>query len=203
MGKMGKKKSSGKTAPPKKKDSYFFLVKDQGEGAARIAIIVLKLAEIALTTIFALCLGIFAPIIIWNGEDADMFAGNPALGLWFASSILYIIGMFVVMLGHFRVAAAIHIAAAVGTLITYSCFTKMFEEFPDTRGPSGLYMPCLFITVLTLIIMFLINFPKWLDKQIEQENAAAPSILGGEYTVKDPVGRKSRSGGKRSHKRKK
>ncbi len=197
---MGKKRSFEKTAPPKK-ESYFFLVKDQGEGAARVAIIVLKLAEIALTTIFALCLGIFAPIIIWNGEDAEVFAGNPALGLWFASSVLYIIGMFVLMLGHSRIAAAIHIAAAVGTLITYSCFTKMFEEFPDTRGPSGLYMPCLFITILTVIIMFLINFPKWLDKQIEQENAAAPSILGGEYTVKNPVSKKS--GKKRSPKKKK
>lgn len=195
---MGKKKSSEKTAPPKK-ESYFFLVKDQGEGAARVAIIVLKLAEIALTTIFALCLGIFAPIILWNGEDAELFAGNPALGLWFGSSVLYIIGMFVLMLGHSRTATGIHIAAAVGTLITYSCFTKMFEEFPDTRGPSGLYMPCLFITVITIIIMFLINFPKWLDKQIEQENAAAPSILGGEYTVKNPVSRKS---GKKRKKKK-
>ncbi len=199
---MGKKKTpSERNAGSPKKESYFFLVKDQGEGAARIAIIVLKLAEIALTTIFGLCLGIFAPIIIWNGEDAEVFAGDPALGLWFASSVLYIIGMFVLMLGHSKVAAAIHIAAAVGTLITYSCFTKMFEEFPDTRGPSGLYMPCLFITVLTIIIMFLINFPKWLDKQIEQENAAAPSILGGEYKVKNPVSKKS--GKKRSPKKKK
>ncbi len=199
---MGKKKTpSERNAGSPKKESCFFLVKDQGEGAARVAIIVLKLAEIALTTIFALCLGIFAPIIIWNGEDAELFTGNPALGLWFASSILYIIGMFVVMLGHSKTAAAIHIAAATGTLITYSCFTKMFEEFPDTRGPSGLYMPCLFITILTVIIMFLINFPKWLDKQIEQENAAAPSILGGEYTVKNPVSKKS--GKKRSPKKKK
>ncbi len=197
---MGKKRSSEKNAPPKK-ESYFFLVKDQGEGAARIAIIVLKLAEIALTTIFALCLGIFAPIIIWNGEDAELFTGNPALGVWFASSILYIFGMFVLMLGHSKVASGIHIAAATGTLITYSCFTKMFEEFPDTRGPSGLYMPCLFITILTMIIMFLINFPKWLNKQIEQENAAAPSILGGEYTVKNPVGKKPRSSKKRKKKK--
>ncbi len=200
---MGKKRSSEKSAPPKKKDSYFFLVKDQGEGAARIAIIVLKLAEIALTTIFALCLGIFAPIIIWTGEDAEIVAGNPALGLWFGSSILYIIGMFAVMLGHSKSATVIHIAATIGTLLTYSSFTKLFEEIPDTRGPSGLYMPCLFITILTIIIMFLINFPKWLNKQIEQENAAAPSILGGEYTIKNPVGKKSKSSKKRSHKKKK
>ncbi|MGN0679454.1 MAG: hypothetical protein ACI4JS_07320 [Oscillospiraceae bacterium] len=186
---MGKKKSTNK--PQKKKDTYFFFVKDQGEGAAKVAVIVLKLAEIALTTIFALCLGIFAPIIIWTGEDAEIVAGNPALILWFASSILYIIGMFVVMLGHSKSAAAIHIAAALGTLLTYSSFKKMFEEIPNTYGPSGLYMPCLFITILTVIIMFLINFPKWLDKQIEQENAVAPSILGGEYTIKNPVGRKS------------
>lgn len=186
---MGKKKSTKN--PQKKKDTYFFFVKDQGEGAAKVAVIVLKFAEIALTTIFALCLGIFAPIIIWTGEDAEITAGSPALILWFISSILYIIGMFAVMLGRSKSAAAIHIAAAVGTLLTYSSFRKMFEEIPDAYGPSGLYMPCLFITILTVIIMFLINFPKWLDKQIEQENAPSPSILGGEYKVKNPVGRKS------------
>ncbi len=177
-------------------------MKDQGEGAARIAVIVLKLAEIALTTIFALCLGIFAPIIIWNGEDAEVAAGNPALPLWFASSILYIIGMFVVMLGRSKTAAAIHIAAAVGTLLTYSSFSKMFEEL-NSRGPSGLYMPCLFITILTIIIMFLINFPKWLDKRIQQENAASPSILGGQYEIKNPVGKKAHPKKKRSPKKKK
>lgn len=186
---MGKKKQSKK--PQKAKESYFFFVKDQGEGAAKVAVIVLKLAEIALTTIFALCLGIFSPIIIWTGEEAEVFAGNPVLVLWFISSILYIIGLFVVMLGHSKAACAIHIAAAVGTLLTYSGFRELFKEIPNEYGPSGLYMPCLFITVLTVIIMFLINFPKWLDKQIEQENAAAPSILGGEYNIKNPVSRKT------------
>ncbi len=201
---MGKKNKSPKKKPtPPKKESYFFFVKDQGEGAIKIAVIVLKLAEIALTTIFALCLGIFAPIIIWNGEDAEIVAGNPALPLWFASSILYIIGMFVVMMGHSKTATGIHAAAAVGTLLTYSSFTKLFEELPDNRGPSGLYMPCLFITILTIIIMFLINFPKWLDKRIEQENAASPSILGGQYKVKNPVGKKAQPNKKRSPKKKK
>ncbi len=203
MGNMGKKnKPSKRNAGSPKKESYFFFVKDQGEGAAKVAVIVLKLAEIALTTIFALCLGIFAPIIIWNGEDAELFTGNPALPLWFASSILYIIGMFVIMLGHSKIASGIHIAAAVGTLLTYSSFTKLFEELPGNRGPSGLYMPCLFITILTIIIMFLINFPKWLDKRIEQENAASPSILGGRYEIKNPVGKKT-SSTKRSPKKKK
>ena len=188
---MGKKiKSTQKKTPPPK-ERYFLFVKDQGEGAAGVAVIVLKFAEIALTTIFALCLGIFAPIIIWTGEEAELFVGNPTLVLWFISSILYIIGLFVVMLGYSKAACAIHIAAAVGTLLTYSGFRELFKEIPNEYGPSGLYMPCLFITVLTVIIMFLINFPKWLDKQLEQENAAAPSILGGEYNIKNPVSRKT------------
>ena len=187
---MGKKIQSKK--PQKTKESYFFFVKDQGEGAAKVAVIVLKLAEIALTTIFALCLGIFAPIIIWTGEEAEVFAGDPTLVLWFISSIFYIIGLFVVMLGHSKAACAIHTSAAVGTLLTYSGFRELFKEIPDEYGPSGLYMPCLFITVLTVIIMFLINFPKWLDRQLEQENAAAPSILGGEYKIKNPVTKKSK-----------
>lgn len=167
-----------------KKRSFFFFGKDQGEGWARVAVIILKLAEIALTTIYALCLGVFAPIILWTGEDAELFSDNPALVLWFISSIIYIIGMFVVMLGHSKAASFIHTIAFVGTLVTYSCFSKLFEEVPDSRGPSELYMPCLFITVLTVFIMLLINVPKWIRMRIVEETAAAPSVLGGEYTAK-------------------
>ena len=41
----------------------------------------------------------------------------------------------------------------------------------------GLYMPCLFITVMTIVIMLLINLPKWIDKRVQKANEQAPSIL--------------------------
>lgn len=183
--------SSYTSRPPasdeQKKGSFFFFGNDQGEGWARVAVIILKLAEIALTTIYALCLGVFAPIILWTGEDAELFSDNPALVLWFISSIIYIIGMFVVMLGHSKTASVIHTIAFIGTLVTYSCFSKLYADIPDSRGPSELYMPCLFIFVITVFIMLLINVPKWIRMRIVEETSAAPSVLGGEYTAKTPV----------------
>lgn len=171
--------------PPKKsskveaeKDSFFFFVKDQGTGAGRVAVIVLKVLELILTTIFGAVLGIFAPLCIWHGDFvAEEMAADPSAGWWLASSIVYIVGLFFVMLGKAKTAAVIHVLAAAGTLVTYSYYTKLFDGYEGT-GPTLLYMPSLFITVITVAIMLIINVPKWLDKHIEKMNEEAPSILG-------------------------
>ena len=165
-----KKKKAEKTA---EKEKFYFFVKDQGEGAAAVVVIILKILELIITSIFALCLGIFGPVCIWY----DNVAEGPAILFWLLSSIVYIIGTFVVMLGHSKVASVIHGIAAVGTLITYYNYMMMFADVPDNNGPSVLYMPCLFLTIMTVIIMLLINVPKWIEKRIARENAAAPSIL--------------------------
>ena len=81
------------------------------------------------------------------------------------------------MLGHSRIASGIHLLGAAGTLVTYYNYMVMFADVPDNNGPSVLYMPCLFLTVLTLVIMLLINLPKWLERRAAKEQAVAPSIL--------------------------
>ncbi len=160
------------------KESFFFFVKDQGTGAGRVAVIVLKVLELILTTIFAAVLGIFAPLCIWYGDFvAEEMASDPSAGWWLASSIAYILGLFFVMLGKAKIATVIHVIAAIGTLVTYSYYTKLFEGYEGT-GPTVLYMPSLFITVITIVIMLIINVPKWIDKHIEKMNEEAPSILG-------------------------
>ena len=159
------------------KEPFYFFVKDQGEGAARIAVIILKILELIITSIFALCLGIFGPVCIWLDFDNPDIAQSPAVLFWLISSVVYIIGTFTVMLGHSKTACVIHSLAAVGSLVTYYNFFMLFGDIPDNNGPSILYMPCLFLTIITAIIMLLINVPKWIERRIEKENAAAPSIL--------------------------
>ena len=174
-----------KLPPPKdakkraaEKDSFFFFVRDQGEGAGRVSVIVLKVLELILTTIFAAVLGIFAPLCIWYGDVvAEEMAADPSAGWWLASSIGYIVGLFFVMLGKAKTAAVIHVIAAVGTLVTYSYYTKLFEGYEGT-GPTLLYMPSLFITVITIAIMLIINVPKWIERHIAKMSEEAPSILG-------------------------
>ncbi len=159
------------------KERFYFFVKDQGEGAARTVVIILKIIELIITSIFGLCLGIFGPLTIWFGfNDPDM-ASEPAVLFWLISSVIYIVGTVVVMLGYSKIASCIHAAGAVGTLITYYNYLRMFADIPDNNGPSVLYMPCLFLTIITIIIMLLINLPKWIDKREQKINAKAPSIL--------------------------
>lgn len=159
------------------KEKFYFFVKDQGEGAARVIVIILKILELIITSIFALCLGIFAPITILADLDITDPISQTAAVLWMVTSVVYIIGTFVVMLGHSKIASGIHLLGAAGTLVTYYNYMIMFADIPDNNGPSVLYLPCLFLTVLTLVIMLLINLPKWLEKRAAREQAVAPSIL--------------------------
>ncbi len=165
------KLSNKKADKTPEKEPFYFFVKDQGEGAARVIVIVLKIIEIILTSIFALCLGVFGSIIM-SAEIKDA-----AMYMWLATSAVYVIGTFVVMLGHSKIALCIHGAATVGTVVTYFLFQVMFAQIPENNGPSVLYMPCIFITIITFVIMLLINLPKWLEKQAAKDREIAPSIL--------------------------
>lgn len=165
--------------PPKaeKKEGFVFFVKDQGQGAGKVAVIILKVIELMLTTVFALVLGIFAPLCIWFGDIVEPeVAADPSALWWLISSIIYIIGLFFVMFGHSRIAAAVHVAAAAGTLMTYNFYMQLFDGY-ESNGPTALYMPSLFITVATIGIMLIINIPKWIDKHTQKVNEVAPSIL--------------------------
>ena len=175
-----------KLPPPKnakkpqkeEKENFVFFVKDQGEGAGKVAVIILKVIELILTTIFALVLGIFAPLCIWLGNYVEAeVAADPSAVWWMISSIVYIVGLFFVMFGRSKTATVIHIAAAAGTLTTYHYYMKLYEGY-DSNGPTALYMPSLFITVATVGIMLIINVPKWIEKYEQKANEEAPSILG-------------------------
>jgi len=168
----------------KDKGGFILFVKDQGEGAGQIAVIVLKVFELILTTIFAVVVGIFAPLCIWYGDKVEAeVASDPSAVWWLVSSIVYIIGLFAVMLGHSKTATVIHIIASAGTFVTYHYYTKLYEGYVG-NGPTVLYMPCLFITMLTIIIMLVINVPKWVRRKAERDSETAPSILGDDDSAK-------------------
>lgn len=171
------KLSNKKTAEVKpEKEKFYFFVKDQGEGAARVAVIILKVIELIITSIFGICLGIFGSICaMFIVEEFD----NAAFYLWLVSSAVYVIGTFVIMLGHSKIAFCIHFVGAVGTVLTYYYFTQMFAVL-EGNGPSVLYMPCIFLTVISFVIALLINLPKWLEKKAAKAREVAPSILSDE-----------------------
>lgn len=176
MGKNVKLSSKKKEEKNAEKEGFFFFVRDQGTGAARVVVMILKVLELIMTTIFGLCLGIFGPLAIRAMDDPEI-SGDPSSIYWMITSALYIIGLFILMLGHSKIAAAVHVVASVGTFVTYSAYQQMFRDVETAKGPTGLYMPCLFITVMTITIMLLINLPKWIEKRVQKANEQAPSIL--------------------------
>lgn len=174
-------KLSKPAAAEPEKERFYFFVKDQGEGAARGVVIALKILLLVGTSVFGIALGILAPLVIMFSGDFDPeVAGCPAVPIWLASSVLYVVGTVIVMLGHSKTASAVHGVAAVGVLVTYYFYMRLFADVPDNNGPSGLYMPMLFLTVITVIIMLLINIPKWAESRAKKLYAKAPSILGDE-----------------------
>ena len=169
-------KKSAKQTKKKTHESFFFFVKDQGTGAARIIVIILKVLELIMTTIFALVLGIFGPIIIMKSDLVDPeISQSPGFAVWIIASALYIIGMFTLMLGRSKTASTIHLAAMVGTLITHMIISALFTDMRNNL--ANLYLPCVFITILTLAVMLLINIPKVIERKIQKDNEIAPSIF--------------------------
>ncbi len=103
MGKNVKLNSKIPSQKKEEKESFFFFVRDQGEGAARVAVIILKVLELIMTTIFGVVLGIFGPLVI-RGLDIQDVSADPSSIYWIVTSALYIIGLFILMLGHSRIA---------------------------------------------------------------------------------------------------
>lgn len=173
--KLSSKKATEKT-PKKTRETRFFFIKDQGEGAVRVVIIIFKLLELFLTTVFALCIGIIAPLMLLLGEDEMNYAA--AAVPWIMASLLYIAGLFLMIFNRSKTGAVVHIASAVCTLVTYGNFLGLFKDYPDYRAPAHLFMPCLVITALSVAIMLMVNIPIWWERYLEKQNEKAPSILG-------------------------
>ena len=178
MGKQIKLNNKDNTSKQKKhRSTHFFFVKDQGEGAVKVLIIIFKLFEIILTTILAVCVGIIAPLSLILGE-ADEISYAAAAIPWIVSSVLYIIGLFLMIFNLSKVGTGVHLAAAVGTLVTYGNFRRILKNYPDLQNPAHLYMPCLIITAFSAAIMLMVNLPKWWEDYNKKQNEKAPSILG-------------------------
>lgn len=148
-----------------------------------VVVMILQVLSLAATAIFALCLGVLGSLsMMAEGTDWAMssIAGyiETALTLWLISSIVYVIGTLVLFLGFSRIASGIHTAALVMTLVMYYLYDLAAKTANlDTLGPAVLYMPCIFIAIITIVIALVVNFPLWLDKKEEKDKEIAPSIL--------------------------
>lgn len=146
---------------------------------------ILKGIMLFLAAIWGIGCGVLFPaVILLVGADvvpADI-AESPVIIIWLITSIIgYVIPSILVMCRLCRTASVLSVIGFAGTLFVYSGFAELYQHTEGSNGPTELYMPCIFITLLIIIITVLENADKikaMLDGRHERKNAAAPSIFG-------------------------
>lgn len=148
-----------------------------------IVVMILQVISLAATSIFALCLGVLGSLSMMAEGYEGMISSvqgyiEAAVTLWMISSIVYVIGTLIMFLGFSRIASVVHFAAMVMSLVMYYLFGLVSKTANlETAGPAVLYMPCIFIAVISIVIAAVVNIPLWLDKKAEKDAEVAPSIL--------------------------
>ena len=148
-----------------------------------IVIMILQVISLAATAIFALCLGVLGSLSMISVGYEDIISSivgyyKAGVLLWLISSIIYVTGTIVLFLGASRIAAGIHTVALVMSLVMYYLFgLARTTANLDTAGPAVLYMPCIFIAVISIAIALIVHIPLWLDEKAEKDAEVAPSIL--------------------------
>lgn len=153
----------------------------------KIAINILKVLEIIITAIWGILLGIFVPILLKGGDIApQVISESPVLTVWIVSSSVYLVGTLILMLKYYKVAMGFHLAGLGSSIYIYSAFENLRQGI-EAENPAILYMPLIFLAIITIVITLLANYGKineMLNKDKEKEYEAAPSLLGGEYKAK-------------------
>lgn len=146
---------------------------------------ILKFIMLFLAAIWGIGCGILFPaVILAVGPEivpADI-AESPYIIVWLITSIIgYVIPAVLVMCKFCKAASIMSIIGFAGTLTVYSGFAELYKYTEESNGPTELYMPCIFITIIIIAITVLENADKikgMLDGRREKENAPAPSIFG-------------------------
>lgn len=156
----------------------------------KIAINVLKGLEIILTAIWGIVFGVLTPLsVMYAGIVDESIANHYIVKVWLVNSVLcYFVGTIIVMLGLYKVALGFHTVGLVTSLVIYGVFQDMYAGI-EAQNPVQLYMPIIFVTIITLAITIIANYKKITDKLSQsgdKKYEAAPSILGGEYKTDKP-----------------
>lgn len=167
----------------------------------KIAIRVLKIIVLILTSIWGIIFGIFAPYSIMTGDIVDpAIANHIIVVVWMLNSIIcYITGTVLLMLNLNKIALIFHTVGLIVSLVIYGTFQSLYEG-QTAQNPAQLYMPIVFVTILTLAIAIMANWNK-IDEKLKGANAnkkdykPAPSIVGGTYEYK-AENKKSKKGKK-------
>jgi hypothetical protein len=159
----------------------------------KVLSIILKIIETIMVCIWAVAVGIFFPVCILAfgmnvlPAGAEDIANNTGLMVtWLCTSVIgYLLPAALIFMKHYRVAAGMSAAGLIGVLVVHSTFSDMYLKLPGNDGsyvgPTGLYLPLIFVTLLVFAILAIEerrNIAKLFEEKKKKKDEKAPSILG-------------------------
>jgi hypothetical protein len=135
---------------------------------------IVRILILFLTSTWGVVFGIFAPVIIIRGET-PIFS-HPIMNVWMIAAVVgYIVPCFLVMLDLYKTAAGFSVAGTVMFLYVHGVLSGMLSRGEDSYEASFMYLPQIFMTILTILYIFIVT--EFGQKRKEELNAPAQSIL--------------------------
>lgn len=146
--------------------------------------LILKIILLILAAIWGIGCGILFPaMILATGEElvAAAIADDPVIVIWLVTAIVgFVIPAILTICRFYKTASVLSLLGFGGILTVYARFAELYVG-SETNGPTELYLPCIFMTILILLITAIENRGKikaYLDKKSEDDDRPAPSIFG-------------------------
>lgn len=146
--------------------------------------LILKIILLILAAIWGIGCGILFPaMILATGEElvAAAIADDPVIVIWLVTAIVgFVIPAILTICRFYKTASVLSLLGFGGILYVYARFAELYAG-SETNGPTELYLPCIFMTILILLITAIENRGKikaYLDKKSEDDDRPAPSIFG-------------------------
>ena len=162
----------------------------------KIFVNILKVLLFLATGIIAVVFNVIGVIVEITTEYSQLGKIMGILIFWLIFTVIcYIAPVFFAMFKKYFICGALTFCGMI-------CLFILHEMLPG--GPSYLYMPLLFITLIGILLAIFGNWDKihgTIEKREKEKNKAAPSILGG--TAKPGDARVSKNSAKKQTKAKK
>lgn len=146
--------------------------------------LILKILMLIVTAIWGIGCGILFPsVILASGAElvAPELAGDHVIVVWLVVSAAgFVIPVILTMCGFCKTASVLSLLGFAGVLYVYARFAQLYAGTEGSSGPSELYLPCIFITILILFITAIENRGKikaYFEKKSSEKEKEAPSIF--------------------------
>lgn len=146
--------------------------------------LILKIILLILAAIWGIGCGILFPAMILSSDGgivAAELAADPVFVVWLVTAAAgLVLPTILTVCRFYKTASVLSLLGFGGILYVYARFAELYAG-SATNGPTELYLPCIFITILILLITAIENRGKlkaYLDKKSADKDRPAPSIFG-------------------------